>query len=147
MRWGNSFSHLGGGGKRVALLLHLRREGGGDGRLEAHFATCHRVDEPEAAGVKHEPLAGVSLRTILRIAGDGVTDGFHLCTDLVLAPRLEGEFHEGVVAVGLQDAIMRDGFFAVHGVGAIDLHAAVFGEVVHERIFWGLGRTLDDGHV
>lgn len=138
---------FGGRGQEVALLLHLRREGGGDGCLEAHFATCHRVDEPEAAGVKHEPLAGIGLRAILRIAGDGVTDGFHLCTDLVLAPRFEGEFHEGVAAVGLQDAVVCDGFFAVHGIGAIDLHAAVFGEVVHERIFWGGGRALDDGHV
>ena len=131
----------------LLAIAHSGGKDGGNGRIETHLATRLGVDEPQPTGVQHEALRGISLGAILRVASYGVTEGFHLRADLILAASLERELYQGAVARGLEDTIVRDGLLAMQGIGAIDLHATVFSEEVPQRVLRWLWHTLDNGHV
>ena len=77
----------------LLAIAHLGGKDSGNARIETHPATRLGVDKPQPTGVQHEALRGIGLGAILRVASNGVTEGFHLRTDLILAASLERELY------------------------------------------------------
>ena len=71
------------------------------------------MDETEPAGMEHQASGGICLRPVFRVSGYRMADGLHLRTDLVLASRLQIEFHERIAIVRLQESVACDRFLPV----------------------------------
>ncbi len=78
--------------------------------------------------------------TIFYVANDGVANVGKLGADLVIAPRLEINFHEGGVGSGFTDGVGKKGLFAAwREVGAM----GAMGEGVFEGTGWGFEVSFD----
>ena len=105
------------------------------------------MDETEPAGMEHQASGGICLRPVFRVSGYRMADGLHLRTDLVLASRLQIEFHERIAIVRLQESVACDRFLPVTILCHVHLHMLVLHEVGYDQIRVFLRSSLYHGHV
>ena len=85
------------------------------------------MEELDAESMEADSPDRVNVGTILQIAHHGVLEVLHVDTNLILASRLQFQFHQRIIGTALEGAIMGDGIFAaVIVVGGIsDKHLVV----------------------
>ena len=74
--------------------------------LEVQQLARDGMIETEAESVEGEAADGVVAVAILDVAADGAAEILRVDADLVFAPRFEFQFHQGVVPVRADDAVM-----------------------------------------
>ena len=79
--------------------------------------------------MQHEASGRIGHGSIFPIAGDGMTYGLHLHTDLILSSGFKIELQKGIFTIALQYLVMSDSDLAIVGGGKVYLHLLVFREI------------------
>ena len=103
--------------------------------------------ETERAGVETDPSGLGRLSSVFPVAGDRMSDVFHVGADLVFTSGFQFEFHERVAGPLLHDPVAGDsrGAFAVGR--HVHLELAVFLERSFDTPFLSGYSALHNGHV
>lgn len=72
----------------------------------------HWMIETEHIGMEAKSMARIIAIAILDVTTHGMTKVLHVNAYLVLASRFEFELHEGVLAVGLEHAVVGKSIFS-----------------------------------
>lgn len=104
----------------MSLLMFLRiigskepTEGHGDGCAELHWLVCHWMVEAEHVGMEAQASDRIIAIAVFDVATDRMSHVSGVHTYLVLASRLQFEFHERMLSAAVERIEVGDGQFAV----------------------------------